>query len=49
MRQAIREESSSIKEAIEHAVEVKKREVRLSLIVLVVASLLYLGLWWATS
>jgi hypothetical protein len=49
MREAIRQESRSIKDAIEHAVEIKKREVRLSLIVLVVASLVYLGLWWVTS
>ena len=49
MRQAIHSEADRIKEAIEHAVQVKKREVRLSLLVLVVASLLYLALYWFTQ
>ncbi len=48
MRRAIAEESDRIKEVIEHSVQVKKREVRLSLVVLVVASLLYLALYWFT-
>ncbi len=48
MREAIRAESERIKEAIEHSVDVKKREARLSLLVLVVASLVYLLLYWAT-
>ena len=48
MRQALHHEADRIKEAIEHGVAVKKREVRLSLLVLVTASLLYLALYWAT-
>jgi hypothetical protein len=49
MRKAIEAEAGRIKEAIEHAIEVKKREVRLSLLVLVVSSLVYLALYWFTS
>lgn len=45
MRRAIVDESERIKEAIEYGVAVKKREVRLSLIVLIVAALVYLGLY----
>lgn len=48
MRTALTEESDRIKEVIEHAIQIKKREVRLSLLVLVVASVLYLLLYWAT-
>ncbi len=48
MRAALHAESDRIKEAIEHGIQVKKREVRMSLLVLVVASLLYLALYWAT-
>ena len=48
MRTALTEESDRIKEVIEHAIQIKKREVRLSLLVLVVASLLYLLLYWVT-
>ncbi len=48
MRTALTEESDRIKEVIEHAIQVKKREVRLSLIVLVAASLIYMLLYWAT-
>ena len=48
MRTALTEESDRIKEVIEHAIQIKKREVRLSLLVLVVASLLYLLLYWIT-
>lgn len=48
MRTALTEESDRIKDVIEHAIQIKKREVRLSLLVLVVASVLYLLLYWAT-
>ena len=47
--QAIAEESERIKEAIEHGVAIKKREVRLSLLVLIVAALVYLALYWFTQ
>jgi len=49
LRVAITAEADRIKEAIEHGIEVKKREVRLSLLVLVVSSLVYLVLYWFTS
>jgi len=48
IRRAITLESDRIREAIEHGVQVKKREMRLSLLVLVTASLLYLLLYWLT-
>ncbi|HED67066.1 MAG TPA: hypothetical protein ENJ09_16100 [Planctomycetes bacterium] len=48
MRRAIALEADRIKEVIEHSVQVKKREVRLSLIVLLAASILYLILYWST-
>lgn len=48
MRRAIELEADRIKDVIEHSVRVKKREVRLSLLVLVAASILYLLLYWAT-
>jgi len=44
MRQAIAGEADRIKDVIEHGVAVKRREVRLSLLVLVTAALVYLGL-----
>jgi len=49
LRSAIEAESERIKEAIEHGIAVKKREVRLSLLVLVVSSLVYLALYWLTN
>ena len=49
LRSAIADEADRIKEAISHGVAVKKIEVRLSLIVLVIASLIYLGLFWFTQ
>jgi hypothetical protein len=49
MRRALEAEAQRIKDAIEHAIEVKKREVRLSLIVLVVSALVYLLLYWFTA
>lgn len=48
MRRAIEAESERLKKAIEHGIQVKKREVRLSLLVLVVSSLVYLALYWFT-
>jgi hypothetical protein len=48
MRRAIEAEADRIKEAIEHGVAVKKREVRLSLLVLVASSVVYLALYWFT-
>jgi len=48
MRRAIEAEAGRIQEAIEHGIAVKKREVRLSLVVLVVSSLVYLALYWFT-
>jgi len=49
MRRAITFEADRIKEAIEHGIQVKKREVRLSLVVLLTASLVYLLLYWFTQ
>ena len=49
MRRAIEAEAERIKDAIEHGIQVKKREVRLSLLVLVLSSLVYLALYWFTS
>ena len=46
MRRAISAESDRIKEIIEHSVQVKKREVRLSLLVLIAAALVYLAMDW---
>lgn len=48
MRRAIMDEGERIKEIIEYSVQIKRREVRWSLIVLVVASLVYLALYWFT-
>ncbi len=48
LRRAIEAESERIQRTIEHAVLVKKREVRLSLLVLVGSSLVYLVLYWLT-
>jgi hypothetical protein len=49
MRRAIEAEAGRLQTAIEHGIAVKKREVRLSLLVLVVSSLVYLTLYWFTS
>ena len=49
MRRAIEAEAQRIEQAIERAIAVKKREVRLSLLVLVVSSLVYLALYWLTN
>ena len=48
LQQAIADQAEIIKQAIEHGVEVKKREVRWSLLVLVAGSLIYLVLYWLT-
>jgi vacuolar-type H+-ATPase subunit E/Vma4 len=48
LRSALTLEAERIKEAVEHGVRVKKREVRLSLVVLIVAALVYLVLYWVT-
>jgi hypothetical protein len=48
LRRAIEAESDRIRATIEHAVEVKRREVRLSLLVLVGAAVVYLVLFWLT-
>lgn len=49
LRRALIEESARIEQLIERSVEVKRREVRLSLLVLVAASLLYAALAWISS
>ncbi|QDU69097.1 hypothetical protein [Engelhardtia mirabilis] len=49
LRRALVEETERIERLIERSVEVKKREVRLSLLVLVAASLLYAALAWIAS
>lgn len=49
MRRAIIEEGERIKDTIEYSVQIKKREVRLSLLVLVTASLVYLALYFFTN
>jgi len=46
MRRAIEEEGERIRELLEHSLVVKRREVRLSLLVIIVANLLYLAVWW---
>ena len=48
MRRAIVDEGERIKQVIEYSVQIKKREVRWSLIVLVTASLVYMALYWFT-
>lgn len=48
LRRAIQEESDRIRSTIELAVEVKKREVRLSLLVLLTAAIVYLVLFFMT-
>lgn len=48
LRRAIEAESERIRTTVEHAVEVKRREVRLSLLVLVGAAIVYLALYWLT-
>lgn len=49
MRRALSEEADRFKEVIEHAVAVKKREVRLSLLVLLTAAIVYFLLDWFSS
>jgi len=49
MRKALMAESRRIRALIEHSVSVKRREVRLSLLVLVLANLIYLVVYWLTA
>jgi len=49
MRKALMAESRRIRALIEHSVSVKRREVRLSLLVLVAANLVYLVVYWLTA
>jgi len=49
LRAALIHESRRIQALIEHSVTVKRREVRLSLLVLVVANLIYLVVYWLTG
>ncbi|MFT7486987.1 MAG: hypothetical protein ACI9F9_002845 [Candidatus Paceibacteria bacterium] len=49
MRTALIHETRRIQALIEHSVTVKRKEVRLSLLVLVVANLIYLGVYWVTG
>jgi hypothetical protein len=49
MRSAVQREADRIESLIEHSVHVKRREVRLSLLVLVVANLIYLLVYWLTG
>jgi hypothetical protein len=49
LRRAMVEETRRIRSTIERSVQAKRREVRLSLLVLVLANLLYLVVYWATT
>lgn len=49
LRAALIHESGRIQALIEHSVVVKRKEVRLSLLVLVAANLLYLAVYWLTE
>ncbi len=49
MRAALIHETRRIQGLIEHSVTVKRKEVRLSLIVLVAANLIYLAVYWLTD
>jgi hypothetical protein len=49
LRAALIHESRRIQALIEHSVTVKRKEVRLSLLVLVVANLIYLAVYWITG
>ncbi len=49
LRVALIHESRRIQNLIEHSVVVKRKEVRLSLLVLVFANLLYLAVYWVTE
>ena len=49
LRVALIHESRRIQALIEHSVVVKRKEVRLSLLVLVFANLLYLAVYWLTE
>jgi DNA anti-recombination protein RmuC len=49
LRAALIHESRRIQALLEHSVTVKRKEVRLSLLVLVVANLIYLCVYWVTG
>lgn len=49
LRRAMVEETRRIRSTIERSVQAKRREVRLSLLVLVLANLLYLVVYWVTK
>lgn len=49
LRRAMVEETRRIRSTIERSVQAKRREVRLSLLVLVLANLLYLLVYWLTT
>ena len=49
LRRAMTEETRRIRSTIERSVQAKRREVRLSLLVLVLANLLYLIAYWVTK
>ena len=49
LRTALIHESRRIQALIEHSVVVKRKEVRLSLLVLVAANLIYLAVYWITG
>jgi len=49
LRAALIHESRRLQAVIEHSVVVKRKEVRLSLLVLVVANLIYLAVYWITG
>jgi hypothetical protein len=49
MRAAVIHETGRIQSLIEHSVKVKRKEVRLSLLVLVTANLIYLAVYWITG
>ena len=49
LRAALIHESRRIQALIEHSVTVKRKEVRLSLAVLIVANLIYLVVYWLTD
>ncbi len=49
MRAAVIHETGRIQSLIEHSVKVKRKEVRLSLMVLVAANLIYLAVYWITG
>lgn len=49
LRAALIHESRRLQGVLEHSVKVKRKEVRLSLLVLVTANLIYLAVYWLTG